>query len=178
MCYRDSLCECFSRADQPVKTIIFIKWFEKFPLGTLTFLAVFWRKRNCIIFKYDFVYNHRLKKHGGGRSLKRRILTTTLTFCPVYINGCTYTNTNRMIDDLRGSLPKIPQLYMARKSWQHIPFPRRYCLPPKTKIDRNLLITSSYARHCSTLHKTLITQIIIAASELVRRSRVSEDTSH
>ena len=44
----------------------FHKWFEKLPLGTWTFLTIFGRKRNCIIFQYGFVYNHRFKKAGGG----------------------------------------------------------------------------------------------------------------
>ena len=46
-----------------------MKLFEKFPLGTLPFFAVFGRKRNCIIFQYGFIESP-FKKTGGGRVLK------------------------------------------------------------------------------------------------------------
>ena len=49
-----------------LKTIIFIKWFEKFSLGILTFWPFFGQRRNCIIIQYGSVYNHRSKTGVGG----------------------------------------------------------------------------------------------------------------
>ena len=46
-----------------LKSTIFIKLFEKLSLFTLTFLANFRWKGNCIIFQHGFVYNHCSKNH-------------------------------------------------------------------------------------------------------------------
>ena len=50
-----------------LKTIIFIRYFKKFPLGIYTKLFVRnWPCRNCSCIQYDFVYNHTTRNPGGG----------------------------------------------------------------------------------------------------------------
>ena len=60
------LYSCFIQMARWGKTIIFIKLFQKSPLGTIPFLTVYERCRYCNFYWYDFALNCHLKDYVGG----------------------------------------------------------------------------------------------------------------